>query len=83
MDNYVLAQSWARANVQDRLWYCMTDADKTALAQNENIAFGDKVYIIPQSKFLLWEMMEYGMRCEVIVDEFRCRNSCTRKIVYR
>ena len=65
MDNYVLAQSWARANVQDRLWYCMTDADKTALAQNENIAFGDKVYIITQSKFLLWEMMENGTKCEV------------------
>lgn len=46
MDNYVLAQSWARANVPDRLWYCMTDADKSVLAQNENIAFGDKVYII-------------------------------------
>ena len=32
--------------MQDRLWYCMTDDDKNALAQNENIAFGDKVYII-------------------------------------
>ena len=46
MDGYVLAQSWARANVQDRLWYCMKEADKTALTQNENIAFGDKVYVI-------------------------------------
>lgn len=32
MDNYILAQSWARANVQDRLWYCMKDVDKTVLA---------------------------------------------------
>lgn len=53
MDNYVLAQSWARANVQDRLWYCMTDADKTTLAQNENIAFGDKVYIISTKKIFI------------------------------
>ena len=53
MDNYVLAQSWARANVQDRLWYCMTDADKTALAQNENIVFGDKVYIISTKQIFI------------------------------
>lgn len=53
MDNYILAQSWARANVQDRLWYCMTDADKTSLAQNENIAFGDKVYIISTKQIFI------------------------------
>lgn len=53
MDGYVLAQSWARANVQDRLWYCMTGADKTALAQNENIAFGDKVYIISTKQIFI------------------------------
>ena len=53
MDNYVLAQSWARANVQDRLWYCMADADKTALAQNENIAFGDKVYVISTKQIFI------------------------------
>ena len=53
MDNYVLAQSWARANVQDRLWYCMTDADKTVLAQNENSAFGDKVYIVSTKQIFI------------------------------
>lgn len=31
----------------------MTDADKTALAQNENIAFGDKVYIISTKKIFI------------------------------
>ena len=46
MDNYILAQSWARANVQDRLWYCMEDPDKSALAQDQNIGFSDKAYII-------------------------------------
>ena len=53
MDNYILAQSWARANVQDQLWYCMTDDDKTTLAQNENIAFGDKVYIISTKRVFI------------------------------
>lgn len=50
MNNYVLAQSWARANVQDRLWYCMAEEDKTALAQNISVAFGDKVYVITSKK---------------------------------
>ena len=53
MDNYILAQSWAQANVPDRLWYCMTDDDKNALAQNENIIFGDKVYIISTKKIFI------------------------------
>ena len=46
MENYVLAQSWNKANLQDRLWYCMEDADKTNLALVEKIAFGDKVWVI-------------------------------------
>ena len=46
MDNYVLAQSWARANVQDRMYYCMNDDDKDVLASKENVAFGDKCYVI-------------------------------------
>lgn len=53
MDSYILAQSWARANVQDRLWYCMMDADKTALAQNEKITFGDKVYVISTKQIFI------------------------------
>ena len=47
----------------------MTDADKTTLSQNENIAFGDKVYIIFIKQVFIMGMMENDMRCEVIVDE--------------
>lgn len=50
MDNYILAQSWNKSNVQDRLWYCMDEADKATLLANEKIAFGDKVYIIKTQK---------------------------------
>lgn len=46
MANYVLAQSWARANVQDRLWYVMEESDLATLKANENIAFGDKAYVV-------------------------------------
>lgn len=50
MNNYVLAQSWARANVQDRLWYCMAEEDKDTLKEEENMNFGDKVYILASKK---------------------------------
>lgn len=53
MDNYILAQSWAQANVPDRLWYCMTDDDKIELVKNEGVAFGDKVYIISTKKMFI------------------------------
>lgn len=47
MDNYILAASWNKSNVQDRLWYCMDESDKDDLLQgNNHITFGDKVYII-------------------------------------
>lgn len=44
--NYVLAQSFNRANIQDRLWYVMDESDLTDLQADENILFGDKVYVI-------------------------------------
>ena len=53
MDNYVLAQSWARATVQDRIWYSMTDADTPALAQIEKNAIRDKVYIISTKQIFI------------------------------
>lgn len=31
----------------------MTDADKTALAQNEEITFGDKVYVISTKQIFI------------------------------
>ena len=44
--SYVLAQSFNRANVQDRLWYVMETEDLDTLKTNEKILFGDKAYII-------------------------------------
>lgn len=46
MKNYILAQSFNRANMQDSLWYCMDEADKDILTTEEVIVFGDKVWII-------------------------------------
>lgn len=43
---YVLAQSFNRANVQDRLWYVMETSDLDILKANEKILFGDKAYVI-------------------------------------
>ena len=42
--NYVLAQSFNRANVQDRLWYVMDESDLDTLKTEEKLAFGDKAY---------------------------------------
>lgn len=44
--NYTLAQSFNRANIQDRLWYVMEEDDKAVLKANESVIFGDKVYVI-------------------------------------
>lgn len=50
MPNYVLAQESSRANIPDRLWYAMEETDLEDIAANENIATGDKVYVIKQGK---------------------------------
>lgn len=50
MDNYILATSWNKSNIQDRLWYCMEEADKSTMLLKENISFGDKVYVIKTKK---------------------------------
>lgn len=44
--NYILAQSFNRANIQDRLWYVMEATDLAAVKANETILFGDKAYVI-------------------------------------
>lgn len=44
--NYTLAQSFNRANIQDRLWYVMDTSDLETLKADETILFGDKVYVI-------------------------------------
>lgn len=53
MSNYILAQSYNRANVQDRLWYVMDASDLDTLKANEIIAFGDKAYVIKTKKFYI------------------------------
>lgn len=51
MENYILAQSFNRANVQDRLWYVMDTGDLDTLLANEKIGFGDKAYVIKAGGF--------------------------------
>lgn len=53
MDNYILAQSYNKANVQDRLWYVMDAGDLATLKANEKIVFGDKAYVIKTKKFYI------------------------------
>ncbi len=50
MENYVLAQSFNKANIQDRVWYVMDTADLTTLKANEKVLFGDKAYVIKTQK---------------------------------
>ena len=51
MKNYILAQSFNRANVQDRLWYVMESSDLDTLKSDEKILFGDKAYVIKAKTF--------------------------------
>ena len=51
MKNYILAQSFNRANVQDRLWYVMDSSDLDTLKSDEKILFGDKAYVIKAKTF--------------------------------
>lgn len=44
--NYTLAQSFNRANIQDRLWYVMDTPDLDTLKASETVLFGDKAYVI-------------------------------------
>ena len=48
--NYILAQSFNRANIQDRLWYVMDATDLTTLKSEQAVLFGDKVYVIKTKK---------------------------------
>lgn len=51
--NYALAQSFNRANIQDRLWYVMDEADLDTLKDEEKILFGDKAYVIKAKAFYI------------------------------
>lgn len=52
-NNYVLAQSYNKANVQDRLWYVMTQNDLATLLLKEKVGFGDKAYVITSREFYI------------------------------
>lgn len=51
MDNYVLVESFHRANVQNRLWYVMEESDLATLRENETLLFGDRVYLIKNAEY--------------------------------
>lgn len=51
--NYVLAQSFNRANIQNRLWYVMEDEDLDTLKEEEKIAFGDRAYVIKEKTYYI------------------------------
>lgn len=51
MNDYVLAQSFNHANVQDRLWYVMETSGLNTLKAEQKIAFGDKAYVIKAKTF--------------------------------
>ena len=53
MKDYILAQSFNRANTQDRVWYAMDTNALDAMKSDEKIAFGDKVYVIKAKKFYI------------------------------
>lgn len=52
-NNYVLAQSFNKANVQDRTWYAMDETDKATLKNEQQIQFGDKVWVIKAQKLYI------------------------------
>ena len=53
MANYVLAQSFNRSNIQDRLWYTMSSSDLDTLKTEQKIEFGDKAYAITDKAFYI------------------------------
>ncbi len=53
MDNYILAQSFNKANIQDRLWYVMDESDLDTLLAEQKIQFGDKAYVITTKTFYI------------------------------
>jgi len=46
MENYILAESFGRSNIQNRLWYVMSSDD----LENVKAQFGDRAYGIQDGK---------------------------------
>lgn len=63
--NYVLAQSFNRANIQNRLWYVMEEADLDTLKTEEKMLFGDRAYAITEKSY--WIMGNDDTWYEMVV----------------
>lgn len=46
MKNYILANSWDKSNIANNSYYCMNSAAVEELLTNEQLKFGDTVFII-------------------------------------
>lgn len=46
MENFILAESYGRSNIQNRLWYVMSSDD----LENVKAQFGDRAYAIQEGK---------------------------------
>lgn len=54
MKNYVLASLYGHPDViPDSLWYAMQESDLATLKAEENLKFGDKVYVIKTQKLFV------------------------------
>ena len=57
MENFILAESYGRSNIQHRLWYVMSKDDlKDVKAQ-----FGDRAYAITEGQTYYMGKMKLGM----------------------
>lgn len=48
--NFILAESFKRANISNALYYAMNDEDKEEVKDLGTTSFGDQVYIITTGK---------------------------------
>ena len=46
MENFILAESYGRSNIQNRLWYVMSSDD----LENVKAQFGDRAYAIQEGQ---------------------------------
>lgn len=47
MENFVLAESYGRSNIQHRLWYAMSSDD----LEDIKAQFGDRAYVITEGAY--------------------------------
>lgn len=51
MTNYILVESFHRANVQNRLYYVMEESDLDTLKSEEKLTFGDRAYAVKEKSY--------------------------------